>query len=53
MALPAPSSHIQDVANQSYNIFRFIEFESGKMIMHGTSAELANTKQVQAAYVGI
>jgi len=27
--------------------------ESGKVIMHGTSAELANNKQVQAAYLGI
>jgi branched-chain amino acid transport system ATP-binding protein len=27
--------------------------ESGHVIMHGTSAELANNKQVQAAYLGI
>jgi branched-chain amino acid transport system ATP-binding protein len=27
--------------------------ESGKVIMHGTSAELANNKDVQAAYLGI
>jgi branched-chain amino acid transport system ATP-binding protein len=27
--------------------------ESGRVIMHGTSAELANNKQVQAAYLGI
>jgi branched-chain amino acid transport system ATP-binding protein len=27
--------------------------ESGKVIMHGTSAELANNKQVQAGYLGI
>ena len=27
--------------------------ESGKVIMHGTSAELAGNKQVQAAYLGI
>src|ERR1700747_105771 len=27
--------------------------ESGKVIMHGTSTELANNKQVQAAYLGI
>jgi branched-chain amino acid transport system ATP-binding protein len=27
--------------------------ESGKVIMHGTSAELVNNKQVQAAYLGI
>lgn len=29
------------------------ELESGKVIMHGTSAELAGNKQVQAAYLGI
>jgi branched-chain amino acid transport system ATP-binding protein len=27
--------------------------ESGKVILHGTSAELANNKQVQAAYLGL
>jgi branched-chain amino acid transport system ATP-binding protein len=27
--------------------------ESGRVIMHGTSAQLANNKQVQAAYLGI
>jgi branched-chain amino acid transport system ATP-binding protein len=27
--------------------------ESGKIIMRGNSAELANNKQVQAAYLGI
>jgi branched-chain amino acid transport system ATP-binding protein len=27
--------------------------ESGNVIMHGKSAELANNKQVQAAYLGI
>jgi branched-chain amino acid transport system ATP-binding protein len=27
--------------------------ESGRVIMHGTSEELANNKQVQAAYLGI
>jgi branched-chain amino acid transport system ATP-binding protein len=27
--------------------------ESGRVILHGTSAELANNKQVQAAYLGI
>jgi branched-chain amino acid transport system ATP-binding protein len=27
--------------------------ESGRVIMHGPSAELANNKQVQAAYLGI
>ena len=27
--------------------------ESGKVMMHGTSAELANNKRVQAAYLGI
>ena len=27
--------------------------ESGRVIMHGHSAELANNKQVQAAYLGI
>jgi branched-chain amino acid transport system ATP-binding protein len=27
--------------------------ESGNVIMHGTSTELANNKQVQAAYLGV
>jgi branched-chain amino acid transport system ATP-binding protein len=27
--------------------------ESGNVIMHGTSTELANNKQVQTAYLGI
>jgi branched-chain amino acid transport system ATP-binding protein len=27
--------------------------ESGNVIMHGTSAELADNKEVQAAYLGI
>ena len=27
--------------------------ETGRMVMHGASAELANNKQVQAAYLGI
>jgi branched-chain amino acid transport system ATP-binding protein len=27
--------------------------ESGNVIMHGTSAELADNKRVQAAYLGI
>jgi branched-chain amino acid transport system ATP-binding protein len=27
--------------------------ESGNVITHGTSTELANNKQVQAAYLGI
>jgi branched-chain amino acid transport system ATP-binding protein len=27
--------------------------ESGKVIMHGTSAELVNNKQVQSAYLGL
>jgi branched-chain amino acid transport system ATP-binding protein len=27
--------------------------ESGKIIMRGSSADLANNKQVQAAYLGI
>jgi branched-chain amino acid transport system ATP-binding protein len=27
--------------------------ESGNVIMHGTSTELANNNQVQAAYLGI
>ena len=26
--------------------------ETGRMVMHGASAELANNKQVQAAYLG-
>lgn len=42
------------------NVSRALEFvqrayvlESGKVIMHGASGELANNKQVQAAYLGI
>jgi branched-chain amino acid transport system ATP-binding protein len=27
--------------------------ESGRVIMHGSSAELANNRQVQAAYLGM
>ena len=27
--------------------------ETGRMVMHGASAELANNKQVQVAYLGI
>ena len=29
------------------------EIRAGNVIMHGTSAELAGNKQVQAAYLGI
>ena len=43
----------QNVARALTLVQRAYVLESGKVIMHGPSAELANNKQVQAAYLGI
>jgi len=43
----------QNVSRALTLVRRAYVLESGKVIMHGTSAELANNKQVQAAYLGI
>jgi len=43
----------QNVARALTLVQRAYVLESGKVIMHGSSAELANNKQVQAAYLGI
>ena len=43
----------QNVSRALGLVRRAYVLESGKVIMHGTSAELANNKQVQAAYLGI
>jgi branched-chain amino acid transport system ATP-binding protein len=43
----------QNVARALTLVQRAYVLDSGKIIMHGTSAELANNKQVQAAYLGI
>jgi branched-chain amino acid transport system ATP-binding protein len=43
----------QNVSRALTLVDRAYVLESGKVIMHGTSAELANNKQVQAAYLGI
>jgi branched-chain amino acid transport system ATP-binding protein len=43
----------QNVARALTLVQRAYVLESGKVIMHGTSAELANNKKVQAAYLGI
>jgi branched-chain amino acid transport system ATP-binding protein len=43
----------QNVSRALALVQRAYVLESGKVIMHGTSAELANNKQVQAAYLGI
>ena len=43
----------QNVSRALSLVERAYVLESGKVIMHGTSAELANNKQVQAAYLGI
>jgi branched-chain amino acid transport system ATP-binding protein len=43
----------QNVARALTLVQRAYVLESGKVIMHGTSAELAGNKQVQAAYLGI
>ena len=43
----------QNVSRALTFVQRAYVLESGKVIMQGTSAELANNKQVQAAYLGI
>ena len=43
----------QNVSRALGLVQRAYVLESGKVIMHGTSAELANNKQVQAAYLGM
>jgi branched-chain amino acid transport system ATP-binding protein len=43
----------QNVGRALTLVQRAYVLESGKVIMHGTSAELANNKDVQAAYLGI
>jgi branched-chain amino acid transport system ATP-binding protein len=43
----------QNVSRALSLVQRAYVLESGKVIIHGTSAELANNKQVQAAYLGI
>jgi branched-chain amino acid transport system ATP-binding protein len=43
----------QNVSRALSLVQRAYVLESGKVIMHGTSTELANNKQVQAAYLGM
>lgn len=43
----------QNVSRALTLVQRAYVLESGKVTMHGTSAELVNNKQVQAAYLGI
>jgi branched-chain amino acid transport system ATP-binding protein len=43
----------QNVSRALTLVQRAYVLESGKVIMHGTSDELANNKKVQAAYLGI
>ena len=43
----------QNVSRALTLVQRAYVLESGAVIMHGTSAELANNKQVQTAYLGI
>ncbi|MDB5612193.1 MAG: livF, partial [Bradyrhizobium sp.] len=43
----------QNVSRALSLVQRAYVLESGNVIMHGTSAELAGNKQVQAAYLGI
>ena len=43
----------QNVSRALTLVNRAYVLESGNVIMHGTSEELANNKQVQAAYLGI
>jgi branched-chain amino acid transport system ATP-binding protein len=43
----------QNVARALSLVQRAYVLESGRVTMHGTSAELANNKKVQAAYLGI
>jgi branched-chain amino acid transport system ATP-binding protein len=43
----------QNVSRALALVQRAYVLESGRLIMHGTSTELANNKRVQAAYLGI
>jgi len=43
----------QNVSRALTLVQRAYVLESGRVIMHGSSAELANNKQVQAAYLGL
>jgi branched-chain amino acid transport system ATP-binding protein len=43
----------QNVARALTLVQRAYVLESGRVIMHGTSSELANNKKVQAAYLGL
>jgi branched-chain amino acid transport system ATP-binding protein len=43
----------QNVSRALSLVDRAYVLESGKVIMHGTSAELANNREVQTAYLGI
>jgi branched-chain amino acid transport system ATP-binding protein len=43
----------QNVSRALALVQRAYVLESGNVVMHGTSSELANNKQVQAAYLGI
>jgi branched-chain amino acid transport system ATP-binding protein len=43
----------QNVSRALTLVQRAYVLESGRVIMHGTSAELASNKQVQAAYLGL
>jgi branched-chain amino acid transport system ATP-binding protein len=43
----------QNVSRALALVQRAYVLESGRVIMHGTSAELANNKKVQSAYLGI
>jgi branched-chain amino acid transport system ATP-binding protein len=43
----------QNVSRALTLVQRAYVLESGKVMIHGTSAELANNKDVQAAYLGI
>jgi branched-chain amino acid transport system ATP-binding protein len=43
----------QNVSRGLTLVARAYVLEGGKVIMHGKSAELADNRQVQAAYLGI
>jgi branched-chain amino acid transport system ATP-binding protein len=43
----------QNVSRALTLVQRAYVLESGRVIMHGSSAELANNKKVQSAYLGI
>lgn len=43
----------QNVSRALALVRRAYVLESGRVVMHGTSAELTDNKQVQAAYLGI